>query len=194
MRAGNLPDCSIKLQNKRIIMLPILLALAFIFLLLIVFVGGQPDEFKLSRSAAISVAAEKIFPHVNDLHKWEAWSPWARLDPTAKSTFSGPDAGTGAAMRWEGNSKVGAGTMTITDSKAGEIIRFRLEFEKPMRATNTAEFSFKSDGHQTLVTWSMIGKNSLVGKLFGLMMNCEKMVGRQFEQGLAALKSVSEKM
>ena len=173
-------------------MLPIILALAVIAILFIVLITGQPDEFKVSRSATISAPPEKVFPHVNDLHKWETWSPWARLDPAAKSIFSGPDAGTGAAMRWEGNNKVGVGTMTITDSKPSETIRFRLNFEKPMKATNSAEFTFKPDGGQTSVTWSMAGKNSLGGKIFGLLMNCEKMVGGQFERGLANLKSVVE--
>jgi len=173
-------------------MLPILLALAFIAILFIVFIAGQPDEFKVSRSTKISASPEKVFPHVNDLHKWEAWSPWAKLDPTAKSIFSGSDAGIGAAMRWEGNNKVGVGTMTITESQPSETICFRLDFEKPMKATNTAEFTFKSDGGQTCVTWTMSGKNSFGGKVFGLLMNCEKMVGGQFEKGLTTLKSVAE--
>lgn len=171
-------------------MTPILLALAFIAILIIVVIAGQPDEFKMSRSTTIAAAPEKIFPHVNDLHLWEAWSPWAKLDPNSKVAFSGPDAGTGSAMRWEGNGKVGIGTMTITDSKPNETIRFRLDFEKPMQATNLAEFNFKPAGGQTVVTWSMSGKNSLMGKIFGLFVNCEKMVGCQFEKGLASLKSV----
>jgi len=174
-------------------MLPILLALAFIAILFIVVVAGQPDEFKVSRSAKISAPPEKVFSHVNDLHQWEAWSPWARLDPNAKSIFSGSDAGVGAAMRWEGNNKVGVGTMTITESRAADLVRFRLDFEKPMQATNTAEFSFKLEGRQTTVIWTMSGKNSLMGRLFGLFMNCDKMVGGQFEKGLATLKSLAEK-
>ena len=173
-------------------MIPILLALAFIAILFVIVVAGQPDEFTVSRTAKISAPPEKIFPHVNDLHKWEAWSPWAKLDPAAKSIFSGPELGTGSAMRWEGNNKVGVGTMTITDSKPGETIRFRLDFEKPMQATNTAEFSFHAEGAQTHVAWTMAGKNSFGGKIFGLLMNCEKMVGSQFEKGLTNLKSVVE--
>ena len=172
-------------------MIPILLALAFIAILLVIAIAGQPDEFKMSRSITIAAPPEKIFPHVNDLHQWKPWSPWVRLDPSAKSIFSGPDAGAGAAMRWEGNGKVGVGTMTITDSRPSERICLRLDFEKPMTATNFAEFNFKPEGGQTLVTWSMAGKNSLMGKIFGLFVNCDKMVGCQFEQGLANLKSVA---
>lgn len=171
-------------------MIPILLALAFIAVLMVIVLTGQPDAFKISRSTTIAAPPEKIFPHVNDLHQWKPWSPWARLDPNSKASFTGPDAGTGSAMRWEGNGKVGIGTMTITDSKPSEMIRLRLDFEKPMQATNLAEFNFKPADGQTLVTWSMSGENSLMGKIFGLFINCDKMVGCQFEKGLANLKSV----
>jgi uncharacterized protein YndB with AHSA1/START domain len=173
-------------------MTPILLALAFIALLFIIVLIGQPDEFKMSRSAKISAPPEKVFPHVNDLHKWEAWSPWAKLDPNAKNTFEGPATGVGSSLAWDGNNKIGSGKMTITDSQPSETIRFRLDFQKPMKATNTAEFTFRPDGGQTVVNWSMSGKNSLGGKVFGLLMNCDKMVGSQFEKGLASLKTIAE--
>src|SRR5258708_25135032 len=165
-------------------MIPIFLALAFIAILFLIVIIGQPDEFKLSRSAKMAVLPEKIFPHVNDLHKWEAWSPWAKMDPNAKNSFSGSDAGTGSAMSWEGNCKVGVGKMTITESQPSNVIRFRLDFEKPMKATNLAEFNFKPEGSATVVTWTMSGKNSFGGKVFGLLMNCAKMVGGQFETSL----------
>jgi hypothetical protein len=173
-------------------MIPVLLALAFIAILLIVVVAGQPCEFTVSRSAKISAPPGKIFPQVNDLHQWNNWSPWAKLDPNAKVAFSGPDAGVGEAMRWEGNSKVGVGKMTIIESQPDSIIRLRLDFEKPMLATNTAEFGFLPDNGQTLVTWGMSCKNSLGGKIFGLFCNLDKMIGDKYEQGLANLKAVSE--
>ena len=173
-------------------MLPILLALAFIAILFIVVIAGQPDEFKVVRSAKISAPPEKIFPHVDDLHEWKAWSPWAKLDPNAKSSFDGAAAGVGAAMSWDGNKKIGAGKMTITESRPGELIRIRLEFIRPFQATNTAEFTFKPCGNQTLLTWSMSGQNNFGGKIFGLFMNCDKMVGSDFEKGLAAMKLVAE--
>ena len=174
-------------------MLPILLALAFIAILIFVLIAGQPNEFIVTRAATFSAPPETIFPHVNDLHLWQAWSPWAKLDPNCKNTFSGADAGAGAAMAWEGNGKVGTGKMTITASQPGESVRFRLEFQKPMQATNTAEFTFRPAGNQTVVTWTMQGQCNLTGKIFGLFMNCEKMCGGQFEQGLASLKSLTEK-
>lgn len=173
-------------------MLPILLALAFIAIIFVIVLIGQPDEFGVTRAANISAPPEKIFTHVNDLHAWEAWSPWAKLDPNSKITFTGPDQGTGAAMAWIGNNKVGEGKMTITDSQPSRAVRFCLDFQKPMKATNTALFTFAPDGGGTTVTWTMSGKNSLAGKVFGLFMNCDKMVGCQFEKGLASLKSVAE--
>jgi uncharacterized protein YndB with AHSA1/START domain len=173
-------------------MLPIILALAFIVLILVIVIAGRPDEFTVSRSANISAPPEKVFPHVNDLHQWEAWSPWARLDPSMKSTFSGADAGAGAVMAWHGNNKVGTGKLTITESQPSELIRFRLDFQKPMQATNTAEFTFRHEAGQTVVTWSMAGKSCFMSKVFGLFMDFDKMCSGQFEKGLASLKSVAE--
>lgn len=168
----------------------ILIGLAVVFVGLIVFIATRPADFRVTRSATIAAPAETVFAQVNDLHHWEAWSPWAKMDPDAKSTYEGPAAGTGAAMAWSGNNAVGAGKMTITDSRANEAVRFRLDFERPMKGTSDAEFTFKPQGDQTVVTWTMSGKNNFVAKAVGLFMNCDQMVGGQFEQGLANLNSV----
>jgi polyketide cyclase/dehydrase/lipid transport protein len=173
-------------------MLPILLALAFIAILLIIVVAGQPDEFKLARSTNISAPPEKIFPHVNNLLAWQAWSPWAKLDPNAQIMFKGPASGVSATMSWGGNKKIGAGIMTITESQPSEMIRFKLEFIRPFKATNAAEFNFRPDGNQTEVTWTMTGKSNFFFKVFGLFMNCDDMAGKDFEKGLSAMKSVVE--
>jgi hypothetical protein len=173
-------------------MIPILLALALIAVLFVVIIAGRPDEFIVLRSIKIAAPPEKVFPHVNNLHKWEAWSPWAKLDPDAKNSFAGADFGTGATMSWSGNKKIGEGRMTITQSKEYESIRFKLEFIRPFKATNTAEFSFRPEGTQTVVTWTMTGKNNFFFKVFGLFMNCDDMVGKDFDKGLAAMKSVAE--
>jgi hypothetical protein len=173
-------------------MLPILLALAFIAIIFIVVIAGRPDDFVVSRSATIAAPPEKVFPHVNNLHQWEAWSPWAKLDPNAKNSFEGSPSGAGAVMSWDGNKKVGAGKMTIMESRSCEFIQFKLEFIRPFQATNRAEFGFKTEGNQTVLTWTMFGKNSLFFKLFGLIMNCDEMCGRDFEKGLASLKSITE--
>ena len=170
----------------------ILIAIATIVVLLVVIAATRPSDFRVTRTGKMSAPADVVFENVNDLHKWETWSPWARLDPNAKSTFDGPVAGSGSSMAWAGNNKIGEGRMTITESRPNERIQFKLEFFKPFKATNTAEFTFKSEGNQTLVTWSMFGKNNFMGKLIGLFMNCEKMVGTQFEKGLADLDSISQ--
>ncbi|HMP83377.1 MAG TPA: SRPBCC family protein [Verrucomicrobiota bacterium] len=173
-------------------MIPVLLAIAVLVILLIVVIAGQPDEFKVARSAAIAATPQKVFSHVNELRKWEDWSPWAKLDPDAKSAFEGPDSGVGSAMSWSGNRKVGEGKMTITESAPASFIQFRLEFLRPFKATNTAEFVFAPRGDQTSVTWSMAGKNNFMGKVFSLFFNCDTMVGKDFEKGLARLKAVAE--
>jgi uncharacterized protein YndB with AHSA1/START domain len=170
----------------------IIIAVAVIVVLLVVIVAMRPSDFRITRTGRISAPVEVVFGNVNDLHRWEAWSPWAKMDPNSKSTFAGPTAGLGSSMAWDGNNKVGSGRMTILESRPGEVIRFKLEFFKPFKATNLAEFTFKPEGNQTAVTWTMSGKNNFMGKAIGLLMNCDKMIGTQFEQGLANLNSVSQ--
>jgi hypothetical protein len=170
----------------------ILIAAVAIVALLIVIVATRPADFRVTRSARIGAPADLVFANVACLRKWEAWSPWARKDPNAKSTFSGPESGAGASMHWAGNKQVGEGRMTITDSRPTELIRIRLEFLKPFKATHTAEFNFKSAGDQTEVTWSMFGKNNFMSKAFTMIMDCDKMIGADFEIGLASLNAASE--
>ena len=170
----------------------ILIAIAAIAVVFVAVVAMQPSEFRIVRSATISAPAPAVFAQVNDFHNWEAWSPWAKLDPAAKATFEGPSAGTGAIFRWAGNDKIGEGSMTITESRPSDLIRITLEFVKPFAATNTAEFTFEPEGNQTAVTWSMAGKNNFMAKAVSLFMNMDKMVGGKFEEGLANMKSVVE--
>ncbi len=170
----------------------ILILIAGAVIIFLIFAAMQPSDFRVTRTGTISAPASAIFAQVNDLQKWDAWSPWAKLDPEAKNSFEGPASGTGAIMRWSGNNKVGQGSMTIIESRPDEFIRFKLEFLKPFAATNTAEFTFNSENDQTTVTWSMYGKNNFMSKAIGLVMSCDKMVGGQFEKGLASLKSVVE--
>ncbi len=129
---------------------------------------------------------------MNDFHNWEAWSPWAKLDPNVKNIFEGPTAGTGAIFNWSGNNKVGEGRMEITESHPNELIRIRLEFQKPFQATNITEFTFRPEGEQTRVTWDMSGRKNLFLRSFGLFLNMDKLVGRDFDKGLANLKTVVE--
>jgi Polyketide cyclase / dehydrase and lipid transport len=169
-----------------------LIAIAAIIVVFVVVVALQPSEFRIVRSATISAPAPAVFAQVNDFHNWEAWSTWAKLDPAAKATFEGPSTGTGAIFKWAGNKEVGEGSMTITESRPSDLIRIKLEFLRPFEATNSAEFTFKPEGNRTAVTWSMEGKNNFIAKAVCLFMNMDKMVGGQFEQGLAQMKAVVE--
>jgi len=173
-------------------LIKILIALTVIVVVFVVIVAMQPSEFGVVRSATISAPAPALFAQVNDFHKWEAWNPWGKLDPTMKQAYEGAPAGTGAIYTWSGNNEVGEGRMTITESRPSDLIRIKLEFFKPFAATNTAEFTFKPEGNQTAVTWSMTGNNNFMAKAVHLFMNMDKMVGGQFEKGLAQMGSVVE--
>ncbi|MEI6106627.1 MAG: SRPBCC family protein [Opitutae bacterium] len=172
-------------------LIKILVVLTVIIAVILLVAAAQPAAFRVTRSATIAAPAAVLFAQVNDLHAWQDFSPWAQLDPAMKNTYAGPRAGVGAALAWDGNSKVGQGRMTITESKPNELIRMKLEFIKPMAATNTTEFTFQAEGDRTLVTWSMAGENNFVGKLFCLFMNMDKMVGGDFERGLANLNALA---
>ncbi len=174
-------------------MIPIIIgSVVAILLLLVGIVAMRSAEFRITRSLAIAAPAACVFANVNDFHNWKAWSPWAKLDPNAKNTFSGPSAGTGASFAWDGNSKVGAGEMTITECRPHKLILIRLAFLRPFRNTNQVEFTFQTEGRETLVTWNMSGQNNFIGKAFSLFCNVDKMVGGEFEKGLMQLKAISE--
>lgn len=166
--------------------------LAAIVVVVAIVVATRPADFRVTRSITIAAPPPAVFALINDLQKWEAWSPWMKLDPNAKSTFEGPTAGRGAAMKWVGNNQVGEGKMTITESRMNEAVRLHLEFYKPMAGTSDAEFTFQPQGSDTVVTWTMTGKNNFIAKAMCLFMDMDKMVGGQFEQGLASIKSVAE--
>lgn len=171
----------------------VLIAIAVIVVVFLAVVAMQPSDFRVVRSATIAAPAPAVFAQVNELRKWEAWSPWAKKDPQMKQTYEGAPAGTGAITAWAGNHEVGEGRMTIVESRPGELIRFKLEFFKPFTATNTAEFAFRPEGNQTVVTWSMSGQKNLIAKALHLFMDVDKMIGGDFEAGLANLKTVTEK-
>ncbi len=170
----------------------LLLAFAVVLVVFAIVVVTRPNEYRVTRTATMNAPAAAVFAQVNDLGKWQPWSPWAKLDPTAKNSFAGPASGKDASFSWVGNSEVGEGRMTITESRPNEFIRFHLEFFKPMAGTSTAEWTFKSEGNQTTVTWLMFGKNDFIGKAVCLFMNMDAMIGGQFEKGLASLKAIVE--
>jgi hypothetical protein len=173
-------------------LLKALVAVAVVLAALAILVALQPAEFQISRSARMAAPPSAPFAQVNDFHNWDAWSPWARLDPEMKQTYEGEAAGKGAIYTWAGNAEVGEGRMTIVESQPNERVRVNLEFLKPFAATSTADFTFRPEGDQTLVTWTMNGTNGFVAKAFGLLVDMDGMVGGQFEQGLASMKSVVE--
>jgi hypothetical protein len=170
----------------------ILIAVAGVVGAFAVIVSRRPSKFRVERSARIAAPPPAVFAQVNDFHKWEAWNPWGKIDPAMKQSYEGAPSGTGAIYTWAGNKEVGEGRMTMTESRPSELIRIKLEFFKPFRATNTTEFTFKPEDDQTAVTWSMTGENNFIAKAVHLFMNMEKMVGGQFEKGLASMKSVVE--
>lgn len=158
----------------------------------VIVVQMQPDDFHYSRSITINAPAATVFLQVNNLHKWQDWSPWVELDPNVKITYDGPEEGVGASYAWAGNRNMGKGRMTVVESKPAELVGFRLEFLEPFAATNSAEFSFKPAGNQTVVTWTMAGKCNFLNKAMGLVLDCEKMIGNEFDKGLAKMKKVVE--
>lgn len=171
----------------------ILIAVLIVLAALAAYVATRPAEFRVSRAASIAAPAPAVFAQVNELRRWQAWSPWAKKDPQMKQAYAGPPAGTGAVTSWQGNKDVGEGRMTIVESRPNELIRFKLEFFKPFAATNSAEFSFKEQGGRTEVRWSMSGQNNFIGKAMGLVFDFDKMIGADFEAGLANLKTIVEK-
>ena len=170
----------------------ILIALAVIVVVFVVIVALQPKEYRVARSATISAPPAAVFAQVNDFHKWEAWNPWGKIDPVMKQAYAGAPAGVGAIYTWTGNTEVGEGRMTITESRPSDLIRINLEFFKPFAGNSTADFTFKPENNQTAVTWSMTGENNFMAKAIHLFMNMDKMIGGQFEKGLAEMKSIVE--
>jgi uncharacterized protein YndB with AHSA1/START domain len=173
-------------------LLTILSAALLLLLAFLVVVAIQPSTFRVSRSTDIAAPPEIVFAEVNDLHRWEAWSPWAKIDPASRTTYAGAESGEGAIMSWAGSDKVGEGRMTIVESQPGRLIRLRLDFIKPFQATNMAEFRFEPAADGTSVTWSISGERNFVFKAMGLLINCNKMMGDQFDKGLVQLKAVAE--
>jgi uncharacterized protein YndB with AHSA1/START domain len=173
----------------------VLIALGVVALLLAGFaayVALQPSDLRVERSAKIAAPPATVFAQVNDFHKWDQWSPWAKLDPQMKQTYEGAAAGEGAVYTWSGDGNVGAGKMTIVESKPAELVRIKLEFVKPFPGTNETAFTFKPEGNDTLVTWTMTGQCNFVGKALGLFMNMEQMIGTMYEKGLADMKRIAE--
>ena len=158
----------------------------------LIYAATKPDTFRVERAASIKAPPEKIFALINDLHSWGSWSPWEKKDPAMKRTHSGAANGKGAAYEWEGNSEVGKGRMEIAESSPPSKVTIKLDFVKPFEAHNIVEFMLDAKGESTNVTWAMHGPLPYLAKVMHLFLNMESMVGKDFESGLANLKSVAE--
>lgn len=172
-----------------------LIGLAVVVLLaaVLALAASRPDTFVVQRSAVIKAPPHKVFALINDFHQWQQWSPWERMDPGMRRTYSGAPSGVGSLYAWEGNKKVGRGQMEITEATDPSKVGIKLDFLSPFEAHNTAQFVLTPQGDATTVTWSMAGPSPFIAKVIGLVANMDTLVGKDFEAGLANLKAVAEK-
>ena len=160
---------------------------------LLLFAASRPDEFTVTRSLRMAAPPEKLFPLVNDFHGFNQWNPYLAKDPALKGSYSGPAAGPGAVYAWSGNKDVGQGSMEVTGQTPPTQVLMRLVFVEPFATTSTAEFNLQPQAGGTEVTWSMRGKHIFIGKLMSVFVDMDKMIGRDFETGLANLRALAEK-
>lgn len=158
----------------------------------LIYAATLPDTFRLERSATIDAPPERVYAYIQDFHRWTAWSPWEKKDPAMKRSHSGSPAGKGAAYAWDGNSEVGQGRMEIIEAKEPSLVRIQLDFLKPFEAQNTAEFTLAPAGNGTRVSWAMHGPAPYLSKVMQVFVSVDRMVGPDFEAGLANLKRVAE--
>jgi hypothetical protein len=158
----------------------------------LIYAATKPDTFTLQRSAAIAAPPDKIFPLINDVLAFNTWNPYALKDPASKMAYEGPASGVGAAYSWD-SEQLGAGRMEITEAAAPSRVQAKLEFKRPFATTNRVEFTLQPQGAQTQVTWAMSGPMPYLSKLMTTFVSMERMVGPDFEAGLANLKAMAEK-
>jgi uncharacterized protein YndB with AHSA1/START domain len=171
----------------------ILLILAGLIAALAIVIATRPDSYHVERSADVAAPPDRVFELVGDLRAWQQWSPWEKRDPNMKKTFSTATTGVGASYAWEGNKDVGKGQMTIVESHAPQRVATRLDFIEPFQSTAQSALDLKSEGAvATRVTWSMDGKQNFMSKAFSLVMDMDKMIGKDFEEGLSTLKGIAE--
>ena len=171
----------------------IAVVIAVVLAVVLLLAASRPGAFRVVRSILVHAPAAKSFALINDFHQWQQWSPWEKMDPAMQKTFSGALAGAGSVYEWEGNKKVGKGRMEILNTVPDARVVIKLDFFKPFEAHNTAEFLLTAEGDATRVTWAMFGPQPFMAKLVGLFMDMDKLVGRDFERGLAQLKAAAER-
>ena len=166
--------------------------LAIAIAVVLIFAATKPNTLRVQRSASVKAPAEKIFPLINDFHQWVSWSPYEHRDPALKRTYSGAESGKGAVYAWDGNKNVGSGRMEILEADTPTKIRIKLDFLKPFEAHNTAEFTMQPHGGATNILWVMTGPAPFMSKVMQVFMSFDSMIGKDFEAGLANLKTISE--
>ena len=171
----------------------ILIAIVVVIAVILIFAATKPNTFHVQRMATLNAPAEKIFPLINDLHAWPTWSPFEKIDPNMKKAFSGADNGVGAVYAWEGNKQAGAGRMTIIGSVPSSQVNMALDFFKPFKASDTVDFTLAEGNGGTIVTWAMHGPNPYISKVISVFCSMDKLIGKDFEAGLANLKAQAEK-
>lgn len=174
-------------------MLTIITLVAIVVVAILIYAATRPDNFRIERSTSIKAPPEKIFPLINSFHQWETWSPWEKVDPAIKRTYSGAESGRGAIYAWQGNKNIGEGRMEILESTPNSKLVIKIDFLKPFEAHNTIEFTLEPQGDTTKVTHAMFGRSPFISKVMGLFFNMERMVGPKFEEGLASVKAIAEK-
>jgi len=169
----------------------ILMVLLVLILAAVLFVATRPNEYRVERSATFAAPPEAVFAQIDDFHRWADWSPWEKLDPQMQRSFGGAASGVGAEYHWVGNNQVGEGQMTITESQPNDRVAIKLEFLKPWASTSLATFTLAPDNAGTRVTWAMDGKHNFMSKAMCIFVSMDKMIGADFERGLAALGTVA---
>jgi len=169
----------------------ILIGLVVIVVAILGYATTKPDTFSVSRSITVNARAEAVHGLINDFNQWPSWSPWEKLDPGMKRTFSGAANGPGAVYEWQGNSKVGKGRMEILQSTPQQI-RIKLDFIEPIEGNDLTVFDLNENNGATQVNWTMSGPNTLLSKVMQVFMSMDSIIGKDFESGLANLKARAE--
>lgn len=170
----------------------ILLIVAVLIAAILIYASAQPDTFTVERSTHIHAPAESIYPLIEDFHNWAQWSPYEALDADLNKTYSGASRGEGAVYEWEGK-KAGVGRMEITDTQPPRMVEIDLRFMKPFKSRNTTIFALDEQEASTKVIWRMSGPMPFVSKLMCLVISMDRLVGKDFEKGLASMKQVAER-
>jgi uncharacterized protein YndB with AHSA1/START domain len=178
-------------MSEVLLVIAILAVVAIVGVL--VYAATKPNTFRVERAISVNAPPERIFAFLSDFHNWPTWSPWEKMDPAMARTYSGAPTGVGAAYAWDGNKKVGAGRMEIVEASPPTRLGLKLDFSRPFEAHNRVDFTLIPEGQATRVVWAMSGPAPYIAKVMGVVMNMDRMVGKDFERGLANLKAAAER-